>query len=258
VRLALILSLVLASGCFNLDRLEALSTTSQLDGGDPPRIDLATSTDADLGIMEDLQPSDGPLAGKDLAGVTSDLPFGPVDLETPPRDLGAVAPTTDRLVFITSALVNRVELGSLSDADSRCQTAAQALPLPGTYKAWLSAPDLAAKDRLTHATGRYHLVTGETVASSWSDLVDGTIAHAIDVNELGQVQPFNVLDQPNRYRSILTATTLDGSYVGPDDWRLGGYFFLGSANQVDEDWTHIIENMSAASSWSYALYCLQQ
>lgn len=264
MRAILVVALAFVGGCFDLDRLETLYSAS-FDSGDGlvdlgstqegpdaaprdlPGLDQSSTVDAnEMGTDLKLSPSD-------LQGAADDLLVG--DQASSGADLG---PRTERLVFITSALVRQDELSSLVDADDRCQAAATAASLSGTYKAWMSAPGLPAKERFTHATGRYRLLTGETVAANWSDLVDGTIAHAIDVNELGQVQPSAVGTDPNRYRSVLTATAKDGSFSGINDWRSGGELPLGSASQVDEDWTHIIEGYVAATGWSYGLYCFEQ
>jgi hypothetical protein len=96
-------------------------------------------------------------------------------------DCGAGGPCR---VFVTST-TSTGSLGGLAGADAKCQTRAVAAGLPGTYMAWLSDASVHPASRFTQSTGPYQLVTGATVATSWSDLTDGTLAAAINVNELG-------------------------------------------------------------------------
>ena len=96
-------------------------------------------------------------------------------------------------VFVTSTTYTG-GLGVLAGADNKCKNRAVAAGLPGTFMAWLSDAFLAPATRFTQSTGPYQLVTGATVATNWSDLTDGTLAAAIQVNELGVTvgAPFEV------------------------------------------------------------------
>ena len=88
-------------------------------------------------------------------------------------------------VFITSTVYDG-NLGGIAGADAKCQAAATAGSLSGTYLAWLS-------DGVTDPASRFSGVVswqrtdGTTVANDWSDLTDGTLDDAIYYDEFGNV-----------------------------------------------------------------------
>jgi hypothetical protein len=51
--------------------------------------------------------------------------------------------------------------------------------------AWLSDSTGSSSTRFTRATVPYKLVNGSTVASNWTALTSGTLAHAMDLTETG-------------------------------------------------------------------------
>ena len=87
-------------------------------------------------------------------------------------------------VFVSST-THSGNLGGLSGADTTCQNLANAAGLPGTYRAWLSDNTQSPSTRFATSTGAYALVNGVTIAASWTDLTDGTLASPITVTELG-------------------------------------------------------------------------
>jgi hypothetical protein len=82
-------------------------------------------------------------------------------------------------------------LGGTSGADAKCQALADAAQLGGDYKAWLSDNSASAAARMTHSPGAYVLVNGAVVATDFSDLIKGSVRHAIDLSELGIEPPRN-------------------------------------------------------------------
>jgi hypothetical protein len=103
-----------------------------------------------------------------------------------------------KVVFVSSQLYDgnfgagqRV-LGHL-EADNRCQALADGAGLGGTFKAWISGRvdtgsgplPHGAVDRFTQSTMPYKLVNGAKVADNWTDLTDGSLDHAIDLDENG-------------------------------------------------------------------------
>src|SRR4030095_14491532 len=101
-------------------------------------------------------------------------------------------------------------LGGLSGADSICMYHAELAALPGIFRAWLSSSTLAAKDRLTHVGKPYVLVDDTVVAYDWTDLVDGSIQHNIDLNEIGGPPA------PGSYNLmplVWTSTYYDGGFI---------------------------------------------
>src|SRR5262245_24128370 len=89
-----------------------------------------------------------------------------------PRRRGA-AP---KRVFLTSSIQDGYV--GLAIRDEECE-ARGALAGPG-WKAWISTSSSSAAERITDKSGPYTLVDGTPVASSWAELIDGSLEHAID------------------------------------------------------------------------------
>ena len=83
-------------------------------------------------------------------------------------------------VFVTSETFDG-DLGGLIGADEKCQAAADAVSLSGTYTAWISDNDLDARDRIRD--GEYRLTSGALVANDKADLTDGSLSAAINATE---------------------------------------------------------------------------
>ena len=90
-----------------------------------------------------------------------------------------------RVIFVSSALYTG-NLGGLAGADAICNMRAQAAGLPGTYMAWLSTNQAngTPATRFTQSAQPYRKVDGVLVANNWADLIDGTLASAIDKTEI--------------------------------------------------------------------------
>lgn len=100
------------------------------------------------------------------------------------RDAPVEAPidaTITKTVFVTSTRHSGA-LGGLLGADAICNARARAA-LAGNYMAWLADANLAPATRMSQHPGKYQLVDGTVIATSWSDLVDGSLAHPIDRTE---------------------------------------------------------------------------
>ncbi|MCA9879468.1 MAG: DUF1554 domain-containing protein, partial [Thermomicrobiales bacterium] len=171
----------------------------------------------------------------------------------PPPGCGAGGPC---LVFLSST-PHQGNLGGVSGADAKCQAAATAAKLPGTYKAWLSDShsDSSPNIRFTRSAGPYQLVTGVTVAANWADLVDGNLAASINVTENGGV----VVAVGE---AAWTNTRADGSRLDSpshcDNWQSnagGTSGRVGIVIRTDHVWT----DASTVSCENHApLYCFQQ
>jgi hypothetical protein len=104
----------------------------------------------------------------------------------------------DRVVFVTLKEFFPTSIGGVSGAHARCTQAANAgsaARVKGrTFRAWFSDGASNAAGELVHGTGAYVLPDGTTVATSWTDLTDQTLLHAIDQDENGQkvTASFNV------------------------------------------------------------------
>jgi hypothetical protein len=173
-----------------------------------------------------------------------------------------------KVVFTTSDTVQAGYFNAdPARADSLCQTAASRGGLPGTYKAFMSFATVNAKDRISE--GPYHLPDGTPVASSKADLLDGSLLHALDLDESR-----NVIGGEEWQLEVWTGTGPDGTLYGSNldlyqcsDWTTSSsedawtYSATGgSVGLTDAGWTFRETN----SPWWYwcsdykHVYCFQQ
>jgi cysteine-rich repeat protein len=160
-----------------------------------------------------------------------------------------------KFVFVTSQTFLG-NFGGFAAADAVCNTLAGQANLPGEYRAWLSDSNVGAYQRLTHANVPYVLPgNAAEIATSWNDLVDGSIAARIDVHEDGTLAPAGG-------SQVWTGTNAEGGlYDGSltcADWT--------SASDSNEGWTGYYN--SDTPTWTsdreyscadeYRLYCVQQ
>jgi hypothetical protein len=90
-----------------------------------------------------------------------------------------------KTVFVTSTTYDGGTIGSIANANALCQARAIVGGLGGTYRAFISDDTTDAATNLNHATVPYALVDGTVVANNWADLIDGSLIHAIDLDESG-------------------------------------------------------------------------
>lgn len=201
---------------------------------------------------------------------TSNLTFtvgGAVTLGTYPFTVtatGGASPQTKtdtlyviaaKKVFQTSTHNYNGNLGGLSGADSKCQTAANNAGLSGTYTAWLSTSSVDAKNRISD--GFYVRTDGVTVAMDKKDLIDGTLINAISKDEYGA----DGVDWPT-----WTGTDAYGVKIASkhcSDWTSsssGVNGRIGDRTAISSIWTDDYD----ASGWSGCattfgrIYCFQQ
>jgi hypothetical protein len=172
-----------------------------------------------------------------------------------PGDGGACAPGSapcSHVVFVTSETFKGNDLADLAGADAKCNAAAAAATNPsvrgGKFKAWLSTTATSAADRLAHHADAYTKPSGEVVAKSWSDLVDGSIDAPIDEDENGKKVT----------GKVWTGSTGAGE-KGPkqcDEWGPSGHFGrAGSIGQKDARWTSSTDEPCRCT---LRLYCVAQ
>ena len=164
-----------------------------------------------------------------------------------------------RRVFITSAAYKGDLLPAVGDAkgrelgDAHCQALAEAAGLTGDYLAWLGSDAVSPGARFdTRFGGVYQLVDGTPVATGWADLVDGTLAHAIDVDEQGGAASGE---------NVWTGTAGDGTSAGPAScagWSSAKVADLGKtgiSDATDAAWTSVVD---VPCSLAARLYCFEQ
>ncbi|MEZ4448055.1 MAG: DUF4215 domain-containing protein [Nannocystaceae bacterium] len=162
----------------------------------------------------------------------------------------------DRLVFILDEPISPANIVGLSGAGVECRKLAKTYDLPDwdNYRAWLSDGDESPSTIFKQSPGRYVLVTGEVVAQSWDDLIDGELDHPIDRTANGVLKS-NV--------PVWTGTFADGTAAPGDShcnkWTdsMGEYNARrGSSAEMIAPWTDIGTTTSCTGT-AY-LYCFQQ
>jgi hypothetical protein len=162
----------------------------------------------------------------------------------------AGAPLTERRVFVTSG-ESTAALGGVSGADAQCKKFADQAKLGGAWVAWLSDDTTSPAQRFVKSQIPYVLVGGDTIATDWTDLIDGTLAVPIDRDESGTqlATGSNV--------NVWTATQFSG--VGVASHCMGftvttGWTPRGSAASTSE-WS--IDGPGGCDQMS-RLYCFEQ
>ncbi len=168
-------------------------------------------------------------------------------------------------VFISSARFDGEEVGNGGNGalggDALCQALADAVPLGGTWMAWLSDTNTSPDARFTKSTGPYELVDGTLIADDYADLIDCTegggsdcLAAFINLDELGVA----------RGGFVWTGTNSDGTAFNPgfnishcSGWTVGtgGAGKSGFPGFVDSRWTNFGFSSCSAEN---RLYCFEQ
>ena len=148
-------------------------------------------------------------------------------------------------VFLTSAAYDGNFAGApvtftpaLDGADAACTTAAANGGLAGTWTAWLSDRTNDEGKRINNGGGApYKLINGTVIANNMADLLDGTLAAPILIDESGN----NVVGS----FEVWTATDADGINPGVGsclEWTTGDVgerAQIGRADAVDATWTDV-------------------
>lgn len=158
---------------------------------------------------------------------------------------------TQKIAFVTSA----TSVGSFSGvfgADARCQNAAQAAALPGTYLAWIADTGTSSPAaRFARSALPYKRVDGETIAASWAELTTAPLRVPLNVTELGGTYNGAV------WTSVVTSGEYGGSLTCSGWTKLGtnDYGYIGFASETGNAWTYAGTGQCSGQA---ALYCFQQ
>ena len=193
------------------------------------------------------------LAGNDL---TISGSGSSVDLSTTTALVGLAgrvgqlegAVTRSRKVFATSNGVNGA-FGGIAAADARCQNRADAAGLGGRYLAWLSDSSTSPASRFDRL-GSFQLVDGTMVADNWADLTDGTLDHAISMDEYGNAVS-GLAWTGTRTNGTASPDTCEGWTVADSTQR--GY--QGDVPRANPAWTYL---SSTGCHVTARLYCFEQ
>lgn len=165
-------------------------------------------------------------------------------------------------VFITSIPYNG-NLGGLSGADAKCLARANAANLcgngtpcaDGTWKAWLSDGSTSAASRLTHSSGQYQLLNGTVIATSWTDLIDGSLLSSINIDENLRTGINNWVWTNTNSNGTIIATSGTSSHC--NNWTStsnSGWF--GRSSSSNYQWTRY--GYGYCSYATLRLYCFEQ
>ncbi|MCA9686621.1 MAG: hypothetical protein KC457_30930 [Myxococcales bacterium] len=166
----------------------------------------------------------------------------------------AVCSFVGYVAFVTSTVYTGAQVEGLVEADFHCKVQAQKAGLPRAthFMAWLSTSNEDAKNRLAHVELPYFRLDGEMVAHHWGDLTDGSLLHAIAVNEYAE--PVD--------GQAWTNTGIDGesaSVLDCNNWTLNSPLDASIYGEVDSSgplWTD--SGDFAPCSHEKRLYCLEQ
>jgi hypothetical protein len=164
------------------------------------------------------------------------------------------------LVFITST-THTGDLNGLAGADAICQTRADSVApdLPGSYKAWLSTGASAGQSparRFRRSGQPYRLVNStNSIAASFADLTDGTLANPITLTEAG-----NSVSAGWAWTNTAPDGVVDSTFPAFDcgDWAEGTDASSGSfgvPTATSSGWTDIASTYCDIPAH---LYCFQQ
>jgi len=162
----------------------------------------------------------------------------------------------ERLVFVTEELLGAKFISDVPGADTECHQIAleHELPNPTNFKAWISNHNSSPATRFYRSKGRYVQSTGEVIATSWDDLIDGTLDHPIDRTLDGKY----LFEHP-----VWTSTQANGESWGDDlhcmNWTSSDPDLearIGATGYVDATWTDVKFTISCGIA--AALYCFEQ
>lgn len=168
--------------------------------------------------------------------------------------------SSTKTVFVTEDFFFG-DLGGVTGADAKCQTAANNGGLNGTYKAWISVETSSPATSFTQSTVPYVTTRGDQVASNWQDLIDGTLTNPINGDEYGNEVSFaDVWTNTKADGTIYSLTKSCENFTSSADYGLGmpvNNALIGFASDVDHRWTESGISFECAIG-VMRLYCFQQ
>jgi hypothetical protein len=218
--------------------------------------DKAVTADADLGSVVDATVADA--STFDAADAASN----PDAAGSPDAAIPDAAPLAPKRVFQTVAEFDGA-LGGLTGADAKCQFEADAAGLGGTWMAWLGDDSGNPLSRFTKSATGYALLDGTVIADSWSDLVDGSIDHKINITSDGAVVPTWILEKV--WTNVTSSGTTHFAQHHCDGWTSQASMdpedrgALGDPHTANAYWTEGSANGVATSCFfDNHLYCFEQ
>jgi hypothetical protein len=137
--------------------------------------------------------------------------------------------------------------------DSICQSTADSRTFGGTWKAWLSSAFDTPANRFAQSNVPYRLLDGTTIANNWTDLTNGSLLHAIDIDETSLQLMATV--------EVWTGTVRNGRAEGDhcNTWSSGlstDQGAVGLSSSIDFRWTSAY--VLTCDTPMLRLYCFEQ
>ncbi len=130
-------------------------------------------------------------------------------------------------------------------------TRARAAGLPGTWRALLSTGAVHARNRIHYNWDRLKTMDGRTIATSSSDLWDGTIGNRIDRGEKGELISFHAWTG-TEMRGFRTEHTCKDWTTSVESLPRGTF---GLSSRIDHGWVNA--GFGVCNS-PLSLYCVEQ
>ncbi len=163
----------------------------------------------------------------------------------------------EKTVFVTSAKF-KGNLGGLAGADDKCQAEvdgpASIVP-SGTYLTWLSDGTDSPDTRFTKSAHPYILLDGTKIAENYTDLTDGSILNAINIDSTGKalgLQPFWTGTKADGTTAPLSVTCT--GWKDPLPYHKGMH---GQTNMTNSSWSTMHSDHSCRIGPNFLL-CFQQ
>jgi hypothetical protein len=247
--------LVMLAGASACGRIgyDSFSGAPEGSGGDAP---LDSDRAEASGPMGDASQDDSSLGDALSQGDAPSIDDAPSMLDGPAGDgfgSGLCSSGQCKRVFVSSATTNG-GFGGVAMGDQFCQSLANGRGLGGVFKAWLSDSTANAESRVSHASVPYRLVDGTLIANDWPDLIDGNLAHAIDVCETGApADPAHSHVWTSTTRTGRTSSNDCGSWLDGAAQASGGVGLLSSNSTT---WTAV--TIDACDRSDVHFYCFEQ
>jgi autotransporter adhesin len=169
----------------------------------------------------------------------------------------AYADQHEKTVFVTSAKF-KGNLGGLAGADDKCQAEADgpaSIVPSGTYLAWLSDGTDSPDTRFTKSAHPYMLLDGTKIAENYTDLTDGSILHAINIDSTGKA----LLGVQQFWTGTKADGTTSQNLVTCDGWTSPpGAGFRGRVGSIVKTSTSWSAEFMRSCDRSLRLACFQQ
>ena len=177
------------------------------------------------------------------------------DAEPQRRWAVAAAPRT---IFVSSS-TSSGNMGSVSNADSRCQALASSAGLPGSFIALISTGSVNAKDRIGQS-GPLSNTKGELVANDANDLFDGSLIRPIQYDEKGNAVGSPYVWTGSSALGQVVRSKVDNSVATCSNWGFGSgeyYAAVGLSDRATSNWLHY-DNDYRCSTNQFRIYCVTE